>query len=120
MGDMLQDRQFLLHQRSIDLSLVHLFLGDYFDGARHLSVDITCFIDFAELASAELSLKIVLLLNVVDFVESFRRLKLKESLSVAANQLQVFLNILDTLITPHTHHDSSRLRWLRKFVEIFE
>ena len=119
MGDMLQDSQFLLHQRSIDLSLVHFTLGDYFDGARHLSVDVTRFIDFAELACAELSLKVVLILNVVDFMESFRRLKLQESFSTPADQLRVLIHILNPLTTPHIHRDWFWLRWFRKLLEIF-
>ena len=112
----------MLHQRVKDLSLVHFLLRDYFDGARHLSENIACFVDFAELACAELLLKVVLFLNVIDFMESFSRLKLHESFCVAADSYRVLLHIFNTLALIRTTHnrDRFRLRRLRKFVEIFK
>ena len=112
----------MLHQRVKDLSLVHFLLRDYFDGARHFSVDIACFVDFAELACAELFLKVILLLNVIDFMKSFSRLKLHESFCVAADSYRVLLHIFNTLTLIRTSHNRDRfwLRRLRKFVEIFK
>ena len=85
-------------------------------------MDIACFVDFAELACAKLLLKVVLLLNVIDFMESFSRLKLHESFSVATNHLRVLLDIFDTLTLIRTSQNRDRfwLRRLRKFVEIFK
>ena len=112
----------MLHQRVKDLSLVHFLLRDYFDSARHFSVDIACFVDFAELACTKLLLKGVLLLNIIDFMESLHRLKLHESFCVASDSLRVFLDILDTLNLMRASRNRDRfwLRRLREFVEIFK
>ena len=85
-------------------------------------MNIACFVNFAELASAELLLKVVLLLNIINFMESFSRLKLHESFGVAAGHLNVLLDILNTLTLMRTSHNGDRfwLRRLRKFVEIFK
>ena len=112
----------MLHQRVKDLSFVYFLLRDYFDGARHFSVDIACFVHFAELACAELLLKVVLFLNVIDFMESFSRLKLHELFCVAADSYRVLFHILNTLTLIRTTHNRDRfwLRRLRQFVEIFK
>ena len=112
----------MLHQRVKDLSLVHFLLRDYFDSARHFSVDIACLVDFAELACSELLLKAILLLYVIDFMESFSRLKLHESFCVAADSYRVLLHILNTLTLIRTtlYRDRFWLRRLGQFVEIFK